>query len=117
MLKSVAFLPEFLRKVMLGDIFTSQLQLVSVVKVHTTCAHSDTLGMIRVEGGQLLLSKLKGAFASYFLSVDIILLKHLWQTWNDGGSIWPAGIKLGRTYFLLYNRHTCLGYAPGPPWH
>ena len=47
-LNTVAFLPEFLRMVILGDIFISQLQLVLVVKVHTTGAHRNTLGLIRV---------------------------------------------------------------------
>ena len=48
-LDTVAFFPEFLRMVMLGGIFTSQLQLVLVVMVNTTGAHMDLLGMIRVE--------------------------------------------------------------------
>ena len=75
------------------------------------------IGFLPALEGQLLFSKLEGALATYFLSVDIILLKYLWWTWNGGGSIWPAGIKTGRTYFLLYTRNTCLGYAPAPPWH
>ena len=49
MLNTGAYFPEFLRMVMLGDIFTSQLQLVLVVKVNTAGAHRDPLGMIRVE--------------------------------------------------------------------
>ena len=75
------------------------------------------IGFLLVLKGHLLISKLKGAMTSYFLSVDIILLKHLWRTLNGGGSFWPAGIKLGRTYFLLYTRYTCLGCSPAPPWH